>query len=72
MTWRGLTYINAIFTPKFINNIILEMTDIVLRKSSDFYQNTLSGKLSKHNTNLADGIESLINVIIKNSIFILW
>ena len=61
ITWRLLAYIRAKFIPIVINNIIASLTDKVLSKSSQFYQDNLSGKLSKQITNLADGIERTIS-----------
>jgi ATP-binding cassette, subfamily B, bacterial len=61
-TWRGINYIRGKFIPKIINNIIGESMNYVLGKSHQFYQDNLSGKISKQITNLADGIEKLSSV----------
>lgn len=65
-TWRGLTYIRARYNPVIINRIIGETMDYVLGQSHQFYQNNLSGKISKQITNLADGVEKLINSVAAN------
>lgn len=65
-TWRGLTYIRAKFIPVIINDIIQESMDHVLGKSHQFYQDNLSGKISKQITNLTDGIEKLLTNIVAN------
>ena len=65
-TWRGLTYIRAKFIPVIINRIIGESMDYVLGKSHQFYQDNLSGKISKQITNLADGIETLTSSVASN------
>jgi ATP-binding cassette, subfamily B, bacterial len=65
-TWRGVTYIRARFIPVIINRIIGELMDNCLGKSHQFYQNNLSGKISKQITNLADGIEKLTSNVASN------
>jgi len=65
-TWRGIAYIRAKFNPVIINNIVGESTDFCLRQSHQFYQNSLSGKLSKQIGNLADGIEKLLSDVAAN------
>jgi ATP-binding cassette, subfamily B, bacterial len=65
-TWRGVSYIRAKFSPVIINNIMQSMMDDVLKKSHQFFQDNLSGKIAKQITNLADGIERLINGIACN------
>lgn len=65
-TWRGITYIRAKFIPVIINRIIGESMDYVLGKSHQFYQDNLSGKVSKQITNLADGIEKLTSSVASN------
>lgn len=67
-TWRGITYIRAKFISIIINNIIQELTDYVIGKSPQFYQDNLSGKISKQITNLADGIEKIITTVAANFI----
>ncbi|AXI24634.1 ABC transporter transmembrane region [Cardinium endosymbiont of Sogatella furcifera] len=65
-TWRGVGYIRCKFMPAIINNIIEKMMDHVLGKPHQFYQDNLSGKISRNITNLADGIELLISGITPN------
>ena len=65
-TWRGITYIRAKFIPVILNHIIGESMDHVLGKSHQFYQDNLSGKISKQITNLTDGIEKLLWPVIAN------
>jgi ATP-binding cassette subfamily B protein len=62
-TWRGVTFIREKFIPVIINRIIGESMDYVLGKSHQFYQDNLSGKISKQITNLADGIEKLTSTV---------
>ncbi len=65
-TWRGIAYIRSKITPLIINNVIAESMNHVLEKSPQFFQDNLSGKISKQITNLADGIEKLTGSIISN------
>lgn len=65
-TWRGITYIRAKFIPLIINRIIGESMNYVLGHSHQFYQDNLSGKTSKHITNLADSIEKLTAGVASN------
>lgn len=58
-TWRGIAYIRARFIPIVINRIIGKLLDHCLGKSHQFYQDNLSGKISKQIINLVDGIERL-------------
>ena len=37
-TWRGLSYIRAIFVPLILNRMVGELMDQCLRKSHQFYQ----------------------------------
>lgn len=55
-TWRSVNYIWAKYVPVIQNKIIAVMLDYTLAQSHGFYQNTLSGKVSKQITNLSDGI----------------
>ncbi len=64
--WRGITYIRAKFIPVILGHIIGESMDHVLGKSHQFYQDNLSGKISKQITNLADGIEKLTSSVACN------
>lgn len=65
-TWRGLTYIRAKFIPIIINRIIGELMIHCFGKSHQFYQDNLSGKISKQITNLTDGIEKLTSNVAAN------
>lgn len=65
-TWRGIWYIRAKFLPVIINQIVGESMQHALGKSYQFYQDSLSGKLSKHIRNLADGIEDLLCGVASN------
>jgi len=65
-TWRGVHYIDCKFVPIVINSVTGKMMDYVLGKSHQFYQDNLSGKISKQITNLADGIEILIRRVAPN------
>jgi ATP-binding cassette subfamily B protein len=66
VTWRFINYIRAKFIPVILNHIIGESMEHVLGKSHQFYQDTLSGKVAKHITNLADGIEKLTTSVACN------
>jgi ATP-binding cassette, subfamily B, bacterial len=59
-TWRGVNYINAKYVPIIQNKIVAQTFDYTLSHSSNFYQNSLSGKISKQITNLADGVTKII------------
>lgn len=65
-TWRGITYIRAKFTPVIINRMIGASMDYVLGQSRQFFQDNLSGKISKQITNLADGTEKIITSVASN------
>lgn len=65
-TWRGIGYIRARFAPVILNQIVQQSMDLVLRKSPQFFQDQLTGKLSKQITNLVDAIEKLILSITAN------
>jgi len=65
-TWRGISYIRGQFIPVILNHIIGESMNYVLGKSYQFYQDNLSGKISKQITNLADGIEKLTSSVASN------
>ena len=66
VTWRGVDYIRANVTPVIINRVLGKSMTYCLGKSHQFYQDALSGKISKQITNLADGIERLITTISAN------
>jgi ATP-binding cassette, subfamily B, bacterial len=59
-TWRGINYIWAKFVPVIINRVMADTMGYVLSHSHQFYQNNLSGQLSKQIGNLADGITRII------------
>ncbi len=65
-TWRGMGYIKAKFIPLIMNQIVEDSTDCLLGKSHRFYQESLSGKLSKQISYLADGFEKLTTSIAPN------
>lgn len=65
-TWRGLTYIRAKYHPVIINHLMADLMDYVLGKSHQFYQDSLSGKIAKQITNLADGCEKLLSSVAAN------
>ena len=66
VTWRSIWSIRAYFSPRILNDIISQCTDYVLQHSSQFYQDNLSGTVSKYITTLADGIEKLMHSVICN------
>lgn len=59
-TWRGANYIYAKYVPIIQNKIVAQTFDYTLSHSHQFYQNNLSGKISKQITNLSDGITKMI------------
>lgn len=65
-TWRGINYVRAKHIPLIINRIVAEMMDHCLAKSHQFYQDNLSGKISKNITNLSDAVEKLITRTMAN------
>lgn len=66
LTWRGVTYIRCRVAPVIINSIISETMSYILSQSSQFFQDNLSGKISKQITNLADGVDKLISSVAAN------
>jgi len=66
ITWRGITYIWARYVPIIQNRIIAQTLDYALSHSQGFYQNRLSGKMSKQITNLVDGIARVITLTAAN------
>ena len=66
VTWRALTYIRAKFNPRIINQMIEVTMEHVLSHSNQFFQNNLTGKISKQISNLADSTEILISAIASN------
>lgn len=65
-TWRSINYIWAKYVPIIQNKIISVMMDYALSHSHEFYQNSLSGKISKQITNLSDGIIEIITFKLTN------
>jgi ATP-binding cassette subfamily B protein len=65
-TWRGINYVWAKYVPIIQNKIIGEMLDYALSHSHGFYENSLSGKISKQITNLVDGITRIITFTTAN------
>ncbi|MDF3047931.1 MAG: transporter, ATP-binding protein [Candidatus Midichloriaceae bacterium] len=66
LTWRGCGYIYYRFTLVITNIIIGQLADHVLTKSHQFFQDNLSGKISKQITNLAESTEKIISSIASN------
>jgi ATP-binding cassette subfamily B protein len=66
LTWRCVTFIEGKFVPVIINRIIDKLMNYVLGQSRQFFQNSLSGQISKQITNLSDGIETLITSVAPN------
>lgn len=62
-TWRGIDYIRYKYIPLILNSIMGETMEYVLQKSYQYYQDNLTGKISKQICNLADGIGRLITDI---------
>ncbi|MFO1257545.1 MAG: ABC transporter ATP-binding protein [Gammaproteobacteria bacterium] len=65
-TWRGINFIWAKYVPVVQNTIISVTLDYSLAHSHGFYQNKLSGKISKQITNLSDSIIDIITYKITN------
>lgn len=66
VTWRSVNYIWAKYIPVVQNKIIAVMLDYCLSHSHSFYQNSLSGKISKQITNLSDEIVEIITFKMTN------
>lgn len=64
ITWRGINYIRAKFAPVIMNRIIGALMDHCLAKSHSFYQDHLSGKISKQITNISEGLEILASGVV--------
>lgn len=64
--WRIWGYICDKYVPVVQNKIIVEMMDYTLSHSHGFYQNHLSGKISKQITNLVDGVTEIITFCAAN------
>ncbi|MDP2193423.1 MAG: ABC transporter ATP-binding protein, partial [Alphaproteobacteria bacterium] len=65
-TWRSINYIWAKYVPVIQNKIVAVMLDHALSLPQNFYQNNLSGKISKQITNLSDAIVEIITSLIAN------
>lgn len=65
-TWRGSAYIRCKYIAVIARRIIEESMHYLLGKSHQFYQDNLSGKISKQITNLSDGIEKLTADVVPN------
>lgn len=65
-TWRGIGYIRYKYAPLILNHIIGKTMEYVLEKSYQYYQDNLTGKISKQITNLVDGIEKIIIDVASN------
>ena len=59
-TWRWINYIWAKYVPIIQNKIVAQTFDYTLSHSHNFYQNNLSGRISKQITNLSDGVTRII------------
>ncbi len=66
ITWRTWGYICDKYVPIIQNNIVSSMMDYCLLHSHGFYQNHLSGKISKQITNLVDGMTEIITFCAAN------
>ncbi len=64
-TWRSHTYLKAKHAPVILNRIIADVMDYVLKHSHQFFQDRLSGKISKQITNLVDGVDAIVTNIAK-------
>lgn len=66
IVWCGIKYILAKFVPIILNQVMADTMDYIINHSHQFYQNHLSGNLSKQIANLADGINLIITFIAVN------
>jgi ATP-binding cassette subfamily B protein len=66
LTWRSIGYIRAKYVPLIINRMVSQTVTYVLEHSSQFFQDNLSGKITKQITNLSDGLETLICTVFTN------
>ncbi len=58
-TWKGIIYIRCKYGPVIINHIIEKLMDYIFEKSQQFFQDNLSGTISKQIINLAECIEKI-------------
>lgn len=63
VTWRSIAYINYRFQPVIKNQIISGMLNFVLENSYQFFQDSLSGRISSQITTLADNLELILHRI---------
>lgn len=68
VTWRSIGYLNYKYQPVFKNKIISECFRFVLGSSHLFFQENLSGQISKQICTLADNIERILHRISANFI----
>lgn len=66
VTWRSINYIWAKYVPIIQNKVITSLLDYALSHSHGFYQNSLSGKISKQITNLVDSMTRIITFTAAN------
>jgi ATP-binding cassette, subfamily B, bacterial len=66
VTWRGLAFIRSRFTPHLMNRITTVLMHYVLAASHQFYQDHLSGQITKNIGHVVDGIEKLTTSIASN------
>lgn len=64
ITWRGIGYICYKFQASIKNEIIRGTMNFVMGGSHQFFQDTLSGRISSQITTLADNIELIIHSIL--------
>lgn len=65
-TWRTISYIQGKYVPLIMQHIIAKSMDYVLGHSNRFFQERLTGKISKQIINLAEGVGQLITPIMSN------
>lgn len=65
-TWRGLDWIRCHYTPVIMNTMIAQTKDYILGHSHQFFLDHLSGQITKHITNLADGFQRLAHNVTSN------
>jgi ATP-binding cassette subfamily B protein len=68
ITWRSIGYINYKYQPIIKNRIITDCFDFVLDASHQFFQENLSGYLSKQINTLADNIFYILHSTSSNLI----
>lgn len=67
-TWRSIGYINCKLQPLIKNQIINKTFNYVLGSSHQYFNDTLSGRISSQITTLADNIEKILYPIMSNFI----